>query len=497
VIVARTAGSGSVRARTAPIGGARLAGYTHDGRFLLVVSEGRRSLLLDARTLKRVRAFGVGGAAAVSPTADEAAFGHPDGSVTLLDLGTGMKRTFAGRANAAINGVSFSRDGGTLGTAAWDGSVAVWDVHAGKLRETFTGHSAAAVGLAFSPDGRTLYSASADGSVIAFDVGAARSLGRPFRYASETGLSTRSAVSPDGSLFAVSPGADRVALWRAGTLTPMAPTLRGPVGDVVGLAFSRDGKLVAAAGVNVVVWDTRTKKIVRTLPVDADGVSFSPDGLALATGGSDGTVALYDVRTGRKRAVFAPGGSIADVDISPDGKLLAAASLTGTATVWDIARRRPAASLSGPTAAYALRFSPDGKLLAVVDSSGGVSLWDVAHHRRLGQLLGHGGVVGSVDFNRSGRRIVTVSDDGKVRLWDVATESLIGAPLPGSNTGGWASFFPDGKHVLGVFGSRTGIVWNVDPAAWEAKACRVAGRNLTHAEWAQFLGDRSYRNVCP
>ena len=110
--------------------------------------------------------------------------------------------------------------------------------------------------------------------------------------------------------------------------------------------------------------------------------------------------------------------------------------------------------------------------------------------------MGHGGGLNSLDFDSTGR-LVTVSDDGKLRLWDVATRKLIGAPLPGANTGGWVSFFPDGKHVLGVFGSGTGIVWNVDPAAWKAKACSVARRNLTHAEWTEFLGGRSYRNVCP
>ncbi len=58
-------------------------------------------------------------------------------------------------------------------------------------------------------------------------------------------------------------------------------------------------------------------------------------------------------------------------------------------------------------------------------------------------------------------------------------------------------FFPDGKHLLGVFHSGSGVVWNVDPAAWAAQACHVARRNLTRAEWAQFLGGRTYRDVCP
>jgi hypothetical protein len=90
-IVTRSTRSGDWRARTRPIAGGRLAGYTRDGRFLLVVSGERRSMLLDARTLTRVKTFAVGGAVALSPAANDAAFGHPDGSVTLLDLDTGRK----------------------------------------------------------------------------------------------------------------------------------------------------------------------------------------------------------------------------------------------------------------------------------------------------------------------------------------------------------------------------------------------------------------------
>jgi hypothetical protein len=42
-----------------------------------------------------------------------------------------------------------------------------------------------------------------------------------------------------------------------------------------------------------------------------------------------------------------------------------------------------------------------------------------------------------------------------------------------------------------------GIVWSVDPADWAAKACNIAHRHLTRAEWAEFLGHREYHHVCP
>jgi len=101
-----------------------------------------------------------------------------------------------------------------------------------------------------------------------------------------------------------------------------------------------------------------------------------------------------------------------------------------------------------------------------------------------------------VTFNPSGTEVITTSSDGKLRLWDLASGKLVGAPLPGTDSGGWGTFFPDGKQVIAVFGSGTGVVWDVDPAAWKAHACRIAHRNLTRTEWQDFLPQRGYRAVC-
>jgi hypothetical protein len=39
--------------------------------------------------------------------------------------------------------------------------------------------------------------------------------------------------------------------------------------------------------------------------------------------------------------------------------------------------------------------------------------------------------------------------------------------------------------------------WDPRPDAWATYACRVAGRNLSKAEWAELLPGRPYRTICP
>jgi WD40 repeat protein len=72
-----------------------------------------------------------------------------------------------------------------------------------------------------------------------------------------------------------------VTLWRARDQAVLGE-LRGPLRYVVSLAFSHDGRLLAATGnaPNTVVWNVATRRIVRILrsPVSAGvaGVAFSP-----------------------------------------------------------------------------------------------------------------------------------------------------------------------------------------------------------------------------
>ena len=186
-----------------------------------------------------------------------------------------------------------------------------------------------------------------------------------------------------------------------------------------------------------------------------------------------------------------------DVDFSHDGSQLAAAGLDGFVEIWDVVHRRLERKVGHEPLLFAIRFSPDGKQIATGDSTGSVAFWDAATGRQAPPLRTEVGSVASVTFSPDGSEVMTTGcDDGTLRLWDLASHKLVGGPLPGSNTSGWGTYFPDGRHVISVFGSGVGVVWDVDPADWERAACAVANRELTPAEWHDFVPERSYRRSC-
>jgi WD40 repeat protein len=414
------------------------------------------------------------------------------------------------RSSRRVLGIAFSRDGNVLATASDDGTVSVWDVPTATLRETFGGISAAALAPQFSADGATLYTGANDGTVVAWDVHGTRRIARPFRFAPAPlggqgphapadGASTALAVSPDSRTFATSPRLGVVTLWNSGTLAVVGRLGYAEV-DPSSLAWSRDGRFLAASGTktDAVVWDVRTRKVVRALGSGpALGVALSPRGDLAATAGGTGALNVYAVRSGRRVAQLHVRGTLQDVDFSPDGRLLVAAGLAGRIVVWDVLRRVLVRTIENGEATLTIRFGPDGSQFATGDLLGHVDFWDARTGRRAAAAVTglNGGVV-SVSYDPSGKRLSITGFDGNVRLWDIPSRKLVGSPLAAAQVGGWGMFSPDGKRIVTVFGSGLGVAWDVDPAAWAAQACRVADRSLTPSEWTNFLPHLRYRRTC-
>jgi WD40 repeat protein len=275
-------------------------------------------------------------------------------------------------------------------------------------------------------------------------------------------------------------------IWRLQPKPRLLRELRGGLPGYTWAAFSPDGKTVAATG-----------------PL----ISGSLDAQARA----DGLVAEWKSSTGKLLArptLLRRGGEAIDVAFAARGTTVAVTQLGNKAAVIDPAHRKILARWNGsPTASYMLgaALSPDGKRVATADLDGYLRVWDAATGRpAMSAIRASGLYVYSVSWSRDGSRLVTAGSDGTLRLYDARTGQQIGTslPVPGADLNSatssylYVTFSPDGRTIAAT--DTAGRVWlyPATAARWEAYACRLANRQLTRAEWSQFLPGHPYRQAC-
>ena len=107
-----------------------------------------------------------------------------------------------------------------------------------------------------------------------------------------------------------------------------------PHGNIEGVAFSPDGKCIAACvhgRDNMVnLWDAETGDELLTLnvPIGPRWVAFSPDGTRLGTACLDGSSRVWDVETGQEVLMLSGhAGRVTALGFGPDGRRIFTSSL--------------------------------------------------------------------------------------------------------------------------------------------------------------------------
>ncbi|MCP3407340.1 c-type cytochrome [Bradyrhizobium sp. CCGB01] len=274
-------------------------------------------------------------ALAVSPDGESLLSGSFDTSAIRWALKTDAAGEVLRYHADAVNAVAFLKDGRMI-TAGADGRIAIWTAGLQQPDQVLEGHTGPVVALAVAPDGSTLASASWDHSVRLWSLADRASRALEGHVQNVNGV----AFAPDG-MSLVSVGYDRaLCIWRLPEGRPetvvlpvplnavatapdgeivaagadgklrMLTTDGKPAGEVaagsasiVGLALSDDGTLIAAAGIGgtVAIVERKSRSVLRTLvgpgfPVWS--VVFLHDAATLVTGGADGKIRRWNVRSG-------------------------------------------------------------------------------------------------------------------------------------------------------------------------------------------------------
>jgi len=384
-----------------------------------------------------------------------------------------------------VRGVAFSPDGERLASACGDGTIKFWNSRGKLVRTIPAAHSPSVASVTFDPSGHYLASVGADKLVKVWNVETRKEeFSRPCNTVRKFGNACTVAFSPNGRLLAAgSDGTVTVWDWRNNGGHVVANLDRHRK-HPISVTFSPDGLRLASAsaGVDVNLWDAQTWQHLRTFPEHIHPVSalaFSPDGRWLAEASLGRRVILWDTTTGEQFHSLVHDGSVLGVAYGPDGKRLATASEDKTVRVWDPVTGREVLSLHGHTdSCECVAFSRDGWRLASVSMDGTIRVWDAT------PLQGNEGQevatfpqhdeIRAVAVSPDGERFVSVGGGGPTggdafaEVWNATTGQPI-ASFPGHNVMVFsAAWHTDGQRIAtaGVSNGVTGRfkVWDADNA---------------------------------
>jgi RNA polymerase sigma factor (sigma-70 family) len=442
-----------------------LAAGGHDGTLPLwdtTTGQALPSLRTEQRFVKAV---------AFSPDGNRLAWSEGDGGgehapIRMWDLRLGREVTRFPGHGYWTESLAFAADGRTLFAGVRDGFIGRWDIATRQLLAAPGANRFRVRAVSLSPDGRAVAARTAD-HLRFWDLTTGQDLGTFPGCQRQQAV----AVSPDWQTLAVGERDHTVSLWDIssrrliGRLVPKQapdPDVLGwvpadlEVLEVIGaVAFSTDGTRLAVGGWDTAVriWDWQAGRVLKQIdwPLQRIAeVAFSPDGKLVAALAltpvsakeADRRVRLWEVATGKELAELsaamnaplphsAADGSRPWVQsapiFSPDGRLVLRIRAQNTLPVCNANTGKECLHLRGHQAPIiTAAFAPDSRTLATASWDNTIRLWDLATGQELGRLVGHRGKANCLAFSKDSKVLVSGGDDTTVLVWSVGNKLASG-----------------------------------------------------------------------
>ena len=312
---------------------------------------------------------------AVSTNCKRIASGSSDLTVRIWDVKADQERCGFLDGLDDISALALSNDRKYIASGSEDGTIRDWDLGTGQLVGTVCeGYGVSVLSLAYSPDGKHVVSGYSDGTVRICEVASGRAVKE--LHGSQTSAYS-SAFSNNGRYVASISRYGTVQIWDAKT-GDCIHTSQVQSGGVSQVTFSPDDKYVLSGWQNgFQIWDVKTGSLVTESRQQHDrevvSMAFSHDGKLVATGSCDNTIRLWDARNGEQ--VLSPfighTGSVCSVAFSPDDLTVASGSEDGTVRVWNVMTGQ---TIMGPLKGHTDRidsvaFSHDGNSISSASAS--------------------------------------------------------------------------------------------------------------------------------
>lgn len=419
-----------------------------------------------------------------------------------------------------IHGIAYNQTGSLLAIAVGN-KVRVWNIEKRQLKNSFCCVGSIA-NIYFHPQADLLAVAISTGYISLFDVAndcatktfalynpLAAEEKTPFIYPQQRVIDV--AYSHDGSHLAISFNHSFIMLMDAASLKALK-YFSANEASIINIKFHPNKPILIISEytrlylVNLLQEDLSLTKIAE-LPVETSAIAFSNDGLLLAAAGVERTISLinfssYKVIKTKKFA--AQVSNFRCIDFSNDDQQLAIGLNNNAIWLWDIADDQWSHMHNQSAAVSHLLYQPNKPIITVANSEGMVlflptnriqdnlrwpkhtewvmkvihddnnqqlisasfdqkiNLWKSSTGDLTQTLKGHEGIVRALARHPQQPILASAGDDRVIRIWDLNTYQQLRVLEGHENEIGCLSFTPDGRYLLSASDDYSIKKWDIN-----------------------------------